>query len=135
MFATRWLFFVIPLGILTGSACALFLWLLDQATALQFRQPWMLYLLPVAGAGVAWCYHRWGRNSDAGNNLIIDEIHAPGGGVPARMAPFVLIGTLVTHAFGGSAGREGTAVQMGGSIAAGLSRIIPDSQPNTCGFF
>lgn len=85
----------------------------------------MLYLLPVAGAGVAWCYHRWGRNSDAGNNLIIDEIHEPGGGVPVRMAPFVLIGTLVTHAFGGSAGREGTAVQMGGSIAAGLSRIIP----------
>lgn len=123
--SARWLLFVIPLGILTGSACALFLWSLDRVTALQTSHDWMLYLLPVAGAGVVWLYQVTGKNSEAGNNLIIDEIHQPGGGVPFRMAPLVLFGTLVTHLFGGSAGREGTAVQMGGSIAAGIGRVIP----------
>ena len=59
----------------------------------------------------------WGKGSEGGNNLIMEQIHEPGGGVPARMAPLVLIGTVVTHLFGGSRGREGTAVQMGGSIA------------------
>jgi len=54
----------------------------------------------------------------------MDEIHEPGGGVPARMAPLVLIGTLITHLFGGSAGREGTAVQMGGSIASWFGRTF-----------
>src|ERR1700743_1678201 len=54
----------------------------------------------------------------------MEEIHEPGGGVPLRMAPLVLIGTVVTHLFGGSAGREGTAVQMGGSIASTVSRWL-----------
>lgn len=57
------------------------------------------------------------KNSEAGNNLIMDEIHTPGGGIPFRMAPLVLLTTVLTHLFGGSAGREGTAVQMGGSTA------------------
>jgi len=51
-----------------------------------------------------------------GNNLIIDEFHDPQAVIPFRMAPLVLLGTIFTHLFGGSAGREGTAVQMGGSI-------------------
>ncbi|WP_423127732.1 voltage-gated chloride channel family protein [Gaoshiqia sp. Z1-71] len=62
-------------------------------------------------------YRFKGKNAEAGNNLVMDEIHKPGGGIPARMAPFVLITTVVTHLFGGSAGREGTAVQIGGSVA------------------
>jgi H+/Cl- antiporter ClcA len=65
-----------------------------------------------------------GKEAEKGSNLILDEIHEPGGGVPGRMAPLVLIGTLVTHAFGGSAGREGTAVQMGGGLAGWLARIV-----------
>jgi len=63
-----------------------------------------------------------GKQADAGNNLIIDEIHKPGGGVPTRMTPLILITTLITHLFGGSAGREGTAVQMGGSISSLFAR-------------
>ena len=65
-----------------------------------------------------------------GNILLIDEIHEPGGGVPTRMAPLVLIGTLVTHLCGGSAGREGTAVQMGGSLADMLARLFLIGQEN-----
>ncbi|MCW1886647.1 chloride channel protein [Luteolibacter flavescens] len=112
----------VAMAVLVGSACAFFLWNLEAVTRIRFDHPWLLWLLPVAGMAVAWLYHRHGGESDGGNNLILDRIHDPGGGVPRRMAPLVLLGTLVTHLFGGSAGREGTAVQMGGSIASAVAR-------------
>lgn len=120
----KWLAILLPMAAIVGSASAFFLWSLDALTRFRFEYPWLLYLLPIAGIGIAWMYLRFGANSAAGNNLIIDEIHQPGGGVPRRMAPLVLIGTLATHLFGGSAGREGTAVQMGGSIAAAVGRFF-----------
>jgi H+/Cl- antiporter ClcA len=115
---------VVLMSAIVGSACAFFLWSLEVVTRVRFDHPWLLWLLPVAGMAVAWLYHRHGGNSDGGNNLILDRIHDPGGGVPRRMAPLVLLGTLVTHLFGGSAGREGTAVQMGGSIASAVARYF-----------
>ena len=120
----KWSLLVLPVGLAVGSACALFLWLLDLVTQLRFDHPWLLFLLPVGGVAIGLLYHFLGKSVESGNNLIIDEIHTPGGGVPLRMAPLVLIGTLVTHLFGGSAGREGTAVQMGGSLASGLSKLL-----------
>lgn len=122
--ALRWLAVLILLAAAVGSASAFFLSALDVVTQVRFSKPWLLYLLPVAGLCVGLLYHLYGKSAVAGNNLILDEIHQPGGGVPSRMAPLVLIGTLVTHLFGGSAGREGTAVQMGGSIAATLARWL-----------
>ncbi len=121
----KWTALAVPLGLMVGSACAYFLWALEQAVNLQQTQPWLLFALPVAGLAIGWMYWAFGQSVEAGNNLIMDEIHAPGGGVPVRMAPLVLVGTVVTHLFGGSAGREGTAVQMGGSLAAELGRWIP----------
>ena len=120
----------LPVAVVAGSASALFLWSLERVTARQWHHPWLLWLLPVGGVAVGLLYHHLGKGSDKGNNLLIDEIHRPGGGVPARMAPLVLIGTLVTHLFGGSAGREGTAVQMGGSLAALLARWFRVTQEN-----
>ena len=101
----RWTLLALPVAVLAGSASALFLWLLDQVTRLQWQHPHLLWFLPLGGVAVGWLYHHCGKGSDKGNNLLIDEIHKPGGGVPTRMAPLVLIGTLVTHLFGGSAGR------------------------------
>ena len=121
----RWGLLTLPVGLATGSACALFLWSLDRVTDLRFRNPSLLYALPLAGVAIGWVYSRWGESAERGNNLIMDEIHEPGGGVPLRMAPLVLFGTLATHLFGGSAGREGTAVQMGGSLAQGFARLVP----------
>lgn len=121
----RWGLLTLPVGLATGSACALFLWSLDRVTELRFRNPSLLYALPLAGIAIGWVYARWGASAERGNNLIMDEIHEPGGGVPLRMAPLVLFGTLATHLFGGSAGREGTAVQMGGSLAQGFARLVP----------
>jgi H+/Cl- antiporter ClcA len=107
---------------LAGTSCAFFLGALEAVTRIRFAHPWLLYFLPPAGMAVAWLYQRHGGTADGGNNLILDRIHDPGGGVPRRMAPLVLFGTLVTHLCGGSAGREGTAVQMGGSIAGAVAR-------------
>jgi H+/Cl- antiporter ClcA len=114
----KWTAFVIPVSIVVGSLVALFLWLLDEVTLFRFIHPELIYFLPISGVFIYFLYHTVGKNSEAGNNLIIDEIHQPDSGVPARMAPLVLLTTLLTHLFGGSAGREGTAVQIGGSMAS-----------------
>lgn len=118
----RWLIVIAPMAFIVGSAVTLFLWLLDETTQVRMAYPWLLWFLPIGGAAVGLMYRHWGNNADQGTRLIIDEIHQPGGGIPARMAPLVLIGTLITHLFGGSAGREGTAVQMGGSMASAFER-------------
>ena len=117
-----WSVLIIPVSITVGLLVALFLWLLDLATQTRWQHLWLIFLLPFAGILISWLYRYFGKNADAGNNLIMDEIHKPGGGVPARMTPLILFTTLITHLFGGSAGREGTAVQMGGSIAALFSK-------------
>ncbi|MEO7361507.1 MAG: chloride channel protein [Gemmatimonadaceae bacterium] len=121
---TRWFLIVVPLAFVVGSAVAFFLWSLNLATITRQAHSALLWFLPVGGAAVGWMYWRWGKTSDAGTRLIIDEIHQPGGGIPARMAPLVLFGTLITHLFGGSAGREGTAVQMGGALASAFERNV-----------
>lgn len=120
----RWTFLTIPVAFIVGSLVALFLWLLDKATELRWQHDWLLYFLPFAGIFIFFIYKYLGKNAEAGNNLIMDEIHEPGGGVPARMTPLVLGTTVITHLFGGSAGREGTAVQMGGSMAGLIGRWL-----------
>ncbi len=117
-----WLLLVIPVAVLAGSASALFLWSLDRVTDLRHAEPWLLYALPAGGALIVWLYHRLGGDAERGTNLLLEEIHQPGGGVPGRMTPLILGTTLLTHLFGGSAGREGSAVQMGGSLAASFGR-------------
>lgn len=70
---------------------AFFLWALDRATQARFDLPWLIWLMPVAGFAMVWAYQTFGGASDGGNNLIVDQIHEPGGGVPLRMAPFVAV--------------------------------------------
>lgn len=111
-------------GVAAGSASALFLWSLDLVTRTRTAHTSLIWLLPVAGLLIGWLYSRYGKDVAGGNNLILEELHQGGGKVPLKMAPFVLGGTLVTHLFGGSAGREGTAVQMGGSLADTLARLL-----------
>ena len=113
----RWTAIIAPIAVAVGSMVALFLWLLNWSVHYRFAHTWLLYLLPVAGVAIHFLYKLYGQSAERGNNLIIDEIHQPGAGVPKRMAPLILITTVITHLFGGSAGREGTAVQIGGSLA------------------
>ncbi|RXD04057.1 voltage-gated chloride channel protein [Sphingomonas sp. UV9] len=124
MSVVRWTLILVPMAALVGTLCAAFLWSLDAVTRLRFAEPWLLYGLPLGGFGVGLLYHLAGRSVEGGNNLIVEQIHEPGGGVPLRMAPLIFLGTVVTHLFGGSAGREGTAVQLGGSLASGFGRAL-----------
>ncbi len=122
--ALRWTFIIVPMAMLIGSASAFFLWALDGVTRVRFDHPGLLFLLPLAGLCIGLLYQLCGKTASGGNNLLIDEIHQPAVGVPKRMAPLILFSTLVTHLFGGSAGREGTALQMGGSIAASFAGFL-----------
>jgi len=110
-------------GLLSGAASAGFLWLLERTIGLRYAHPWLLFLLPVFGMASAWLYRTWGREAERGGALILDEVLEFKGKVPSRMAPLVLAGTLLTHLGGGSAGREGTAVQMGASLARTLGKL------------
>jgi H+/Cl- antiporter ClcA len=108
-------------GLLCGGAASLFLTLLDWVTDTRVHHSELVFLLPVAGLLVGLVYQRWGAPVARGTGLVIDALADGGPPVPLRMAPMVLFGTLMTHLFGGSAGREGTAVQMGASLADGLA--------------
>lgn len=121
---SQWLGLGAAVGVLCGSGSALFLYLLERATGLREAHTSLVYLLPVAGLLIGWLYERFGQPIKAGSNLIIDTIHDDGPELPLRMAPMVLVGTVLTHLFGGSAGREGTAVQIGASLADALSHRL-----------
>ncbi len=120
----RWLVLGASVGTLAGVASAVFLVVLAWATAARTANGWLLWLLPAAGFLLGWLYDRYGGLAILGNNLVIEEVHSNSRPIPLRMAPMVLVGTVLTHLFGGSAGREGTAIQMGSSLADGLSRLL-----------
>jgi H+/Cl- antiporter ClcA len=127
----QWLLLGGLVGVVCGGASALFLFLLDQATTFRELHPAIVYTLPVAGLVIGALYAKWGVPIRGGNNLIIDTVHEADAQIPLRMAPMVLLGTVLTHLFGGSAGREGTAVQMGGSLADAIAhrlRVSPDTR-------
>lgn len=123
-YLARWLLLAGLVAVLAGTASALFLASLEWATLTRERHLWLIALLPIAGFGVGWVYLQFGRSVEAGNNLLIDEIHDPKKVIPLRMAPLVLAGTVISHLFGASVGREGTAVQMGGALADQLTRLF-----------
>lgn len=110
-------------GVLMGAVSAAFLKSLDFVTAARERQPLFFLLLPAVGVGTAWLYQKYGKGAQRGNNLIIDSVHE-NAHVPLRMALFTFVCTILTHLAGGSAGREGTAVQIGGTLSNGLGRMF-----------
>jgi H+/Cl- antiporter ClcA len=120
----KWCAIATLVAALAGSASALFLVSLDLATTWREQHAWIIWLLPIAGFVVGWIYLHIGRNVEAGNNLLIDEIHDPRNVVPLRLAPLIFISTVVSHLFGASVGREGTAVQMGGGLADQLTHVF-----------
>lgn len=114
----KWLLVLVLMSGVIGSVSALFIWCLDAVTLVRFSSPWLVFLLPVAGLGMGWFHSRAGRSIESGNVVILSSLEMSSAPVPLRLAPGIFVTTLVTHLFGGSAGREGTAVQMGAGIAA-----------------
>jgi H+/Cl- antiporter ClcA len=113
----QWVGLGSAVGVAAGIASAVFLKALEWATGFRQGHEAIVYALPLGGLALGFVYDRWGKTVRAGNNLVIDTLHESSAQIPLRMAPMVLAGTVITHLFGGSAGREGTAVQMGASLA------------------
>jgi len=122
--AGRWLILAALVAVLAGTASAWFLMALEWATQTREAHRWLIWLLPLAGFAVGWIYLKVGQSVEAGNNLLIDEIHDPKKIIPLRMAPLILGATVISHLFGASVGREGTAVQMGGALADQLTHAF-----------
>lgn len=111
-------------GVLMGAIAALFLGSLQAVTNTRIKYPWLIYMLPLAGSFVSFLYVKYGKTSVEGTNLILSQVNEGDKEVPLRMAALVFMGTVTTHLFGGSAGRVGAGVQMGGSIADYLSKLL-----------
>ena len=124
VFALRWLTISALVAAVAGSASAWFLITLNAVTDFRESHTAIVWLLPVAGLAIGALYYYLGGPAEQGNNLLIDAIHDPVQRVPLRMAPLVYVGTMLTHLFGGSAGREGTALQMSASLAHPLVRLF-----------
>jgi H+/Cl- antiporter ClcA len=120
----KWLFICVLIGFLSGSASAFLLAALEWAAQYRGQHSWIIWLLPIGGLVIGLGYHYYGKEVVKGNNLLLQEYETPQKKIPLKMAPLVLIGTIITHLFGGSAGREGTAVQMGGAIADQFTELF-----------
>lgn len=124
LLAIKWIFICALIGVLSGSASAFFLVALEWVTQYREHHNWIIWLLPIGGLIIGLCYHYLGKDVVKGNNLLLEQYENPQKTIPLKMAPLVLIGTLITHLVGGSAGREGTAVQMGGAIADQFTKLF-----------
>lgn len=124
VYTIKWLLISLMIGIPIGAMSYFFLVTLGMATSYREAHSRIILLLPLGGLTVAALYKYFGQEVKAGNNLLIDNIQKSGKTIPFKMAPFIYIGTIITHLFGGSAGREGTALQMAGAFADQLSKPL-----------
>lgn len=113
-------------GVAAGALAAVFGQGLLAIGAVRDAHPgrWLPFL-PLAGAVIAWCYRRWGSRAGRGMGLVIDAAFDEEKTIPRRLIPMIFLSTWATHLFGGSAGREGVAVQMGAALGRGAGRLLP----------
>ncbi len=121
--SVKWVIFAILVGTVVGLCGSAFYFGMSYVTSLRTAHSWLIFLLPVGGLVIVGLYHLFHDEKDTGTNLVISAIHS-GDELPFRMAPLIFVSTLITHLFGGSAGREGAALQMGGSIGNALGRLF-----------
>ena len=121
--SAKWVLFSIVSGLLVGGVGTLFYFGMYVVTLTRTKNPWLIFLLPVSGILIVGCYRLLHDEKDTGTNLVLSAIHSDED-LPLRMAPLIFISTLITHLFGGSAGREGAALQLGGSIGNGLGKLF-----------
>ena len=119
----RWLVLAVLTGLACGLAGAAFAWCVGRVTALRADHSWLLYCMPLAGLLIVWSYRACGMENDSGTNQIIASVRGQER-PPVRLAPLIFLGSVLTHLTGGSAGREGAALQIGGSISAGFGRLL-----------
>ncbi|MCM1173499.1 MAG: chloride channel protein [Blautia sp.] len=121
--SVKWVIFAVISGITVGLIGTLFYFCMAKVTQLRMAHPWILAFLPLGGILIVGAYRLLHDENDTGTNLVISSIHS-GDELPLRMAPLIFVSTLITHLFGGSAGREGAALQLGGSIGSEIGKLF-----------
>ena len=123
LFIVKWLFYSLILGIICGFIGALFHIAVNEVTLFRQAHDWIVYFLPVGGLFIVFLYHSVKLDHEPGTNTIIQSVRQQEK-VPVLLAPAIFLATVITHLVGGSSGREGAALQIGGSIATGIGRLF-----------
>lgn len=118
----KWLAVAAATGVICGLVGSAFYLAVMSATTLRGANPWLLWLLPVAGAAIALTY-KFTKLDGIGTDTVIDAIHE-GRVISVLLVPVIFVSTAATHLFGGSAGREGAALQIGGSLGQNIARVF-----------
>lgn len=121
--SVKWVIFAVIVGGIVGLCGTAFYFALSFVTVLRTQNSWLIFLLPAGGLAIVALYRLLHNENDTGTNLVLSAIHS-NDELPLRMAPLIFVSTLITHLFGGSAGREGAALQMGGSIGNALGKLF-----------
>ena len=125
----RWILFGILLGILGGLIGTVFHISVDFVTEQREHNFWFLYLLPFGGLLIAAMYQRFQKHGNLDTNRVFQSVKEQKD-VPLVLLPLIFIGTVITHAFGGSAGREGAALQLGGSMGYNVGQVLKQKDDN-----
>ena len=117
----------VVVGVIGGGVAYAFLRTLNWVNTTRNDNENLIYFLPLAGLAIGLMYHHFGERVANGSNLVLEEIHEPGAGVPRRMAPMVFLATAISHLFGASTGREGAGIQITASVADTIAKPFSPS--------
>lgn len=119
----KWIIISSIVGISGGAIGSVFHILIDEATVLRTQKGFLLYLLPLGGIVITAMYHLFSKKGKIDTNRVIDSVRKDEK-IPLVMMPLIFISTIITHLFGGSAGREGAAIQLGGSLGYNAGKLL-----------
>lgn len=119
----KWFFLSIIVGAVCGTVGTAFFYCVSSATSVRKMMPWLIYFLPAAGMLIVFAYNTLGVEKDKGTNLVIRSVRSKEV-VPLKVVFLIFMSTSITHLFGGSAGREGAALQIGGGIGAKIGSFF-----------
>ena len=126
---SMWLVCASIAGVACGAVGAAFFHLVSWATRMRQADPWLLYFLPVGGLVIVFVYRLCRMGTERGTNAVLESAQQ-GKRAPLRLTPLIIMATFITHLLGGSAGREGAALQIGGSMGGWLGEKLRLDQKN-----
>lgn len=123
----KWAVISIMVGSVGGIAGSVFHICIDRVTEMRTENPFLIYLLPAGGLFIAFIYHMFSQKERLDTNRVLEALQQEKN-IPFVLSPLIFTGTLITHLLGGSAGREGAALQLGGSIGSGMGKAAKLNQ-------
>ncbi|WP_177760600.1 chloride channel protein [Flavobacterium sp. I3-2] len=124
----KWVLLLSFLALVVELSVHFFLFSLNAVTEYRLQNQYLVYFLPIAGFLIGYVYYIFGKSSEGGNNLLIDAYYSSLKRIPLISTPLVYFGTIATHLFGGSAGREGAGLQIAGGYVDFLIRLFRFSE-------